>query len=185
MRRAKVSRETKETQVTVEINLDGNGEAEIKIDYPFFKHMLFTLAEFSSTDLYIEAKGDLPHHIIEDVAITLGYALDKAVERDSIMRYGYATIPMDEALIVCSLDMVRRPYFSYNLKLVSNQEFEPSLVEHFFRSLAFSTPMTLHMYQLNGKDPHHIAEAAFKSFGLSLKQAVQPSKRSMSVKGSL
>ena len=92
---------------------------------------------------------------------------------------------MDEALVICSLDLVRRPYFSYNLNLQSNQEFDPALVEHFFRSLAFSMPMTLHVYQLNGKDPHHIAEAAFKALGLSLKQAVEPSQKSMSVKGSL
>mgnify|MGYP001772705164 CR=1 FL=1 len=185
MRRAEVTRETKETRITVELNLDGSGQAEVELDEPFFRHMLITLAKFSEIDVKMTAKGDLPHHTIEDIGITLGYAIDKALERESIKRYGYAVIPMDDALVLCSVDLVRRPYFSYNLNLQSNAEFEPFLVEHFFRSLAYSIPMTLHLYQLNGRDPHHIAEAAFKSFGLSLKQAAEVSQNSMSVKGSL
>ncbi|MDP8023647.1 MAG: imidazoleglycerol-phosphate dehydratase HisB [Nitrososphaeria archaeon] len=185
MRRSKVNRETKETRIYLEIEIDGNGQADIELDYPFFRHMFVTLAKFSEVDIKLVAKGDLPHHLIEDIGITLGTALDRAVNRELIKRFGYSVIPMDEALVLCSLDMVRRPYFSYNLNMQGNVEFEPLFVEHFFRSLAYSAPMTLHLYQFNGRDPHHIAEAAFKSFGLSLKQAVELSNKSMSVKGSL
>ena len=185
MRKAEVKRETKETQIYVELNVDGNGKAEVEVEDAFFRHMIVTLAKFSSIDIKIKANGDLPHHIIEDTGITLGYAIDKAVDRESIKRFGYAVIPMDEALIISSVDMVRRPYFSYGLNVPNSSEFDPALIEHFFRSLAFSTPMTLHIYQLNGKDPHHIVEAAFKSFGIALKQSLEKSQNSMSVKGSL
>ena len=177
------SRDTKETQITVELNLYGEGKSNINTGVGFFDHMLDAFARHSLIDLRIECKGDLhidAHHSVEDVGIVLGQALNEAVyPAMGIERYGNATVVMDEASISCDIDLSNRAYLVYDLPLNSGaiSNFDLELVEEFFKSVAFNMPLNLHLTFNRGANRHHIAEAAFKAFAVALRRAVARNDR--------
>jgi len=185
-RRGSASRETREVRIYVEVNLDREGYS-VKTPYRFFTHMLETMAHHGGIGVVVEAEGDLGHHVIEDTGIALGEALSAALgDRRGIKRYGYALIPMDDALVAVAIDLVKRPYSSVGLDLGGwyIEDVEGSLLEHFLRSMSYSGAFTLHAMKLRGEDPHHIAEACFKALGIALSEASSRSSRSaISVKG--
>ncbi|MEM2755498.1 MAG: imidazoleglycerol-phosphate dehydratase HisB [Candidatus Methanomethylicia archaeon] len=186
MRMYEFSRKTLETEVYVKVNIDGSGESLIDSSITFLNHMLKTFSLFSSFDLIVRAKGDLRHHIIEDVAICLGKAIDNALgDREDIERFGYSIIPMDCSLALVSLDLARRPYAVVNLNCVHERIDDISVqeIKHFLRSFAYSANITLHVNVLYGEDDHHKVEAVFKALGLAFKNAIYPSKGCKSVKG--
>jgi len=159
---SKLRRRTRETDVVVELRA-GDGRAECRTGEPFLDHMLVTLARYAGLDLTVEASGDLTHHLIEDVAITLGTALrDLAPEASA--RYGHAVVPMDDALVQVTLDNGGRPFYEGPLP-------DPHY-DHFLRSFADNAAMTLHVVVGRGNDRHHVVEAAFKALGLALRQAL-------------
>jgi imidazoleglycerol-phosphate dehydratase len=179
MRMAEVKRQTKETDIEVKLVVDGEGKADVSTGIGFLDHMLITLARFSLLDIFLRAKGDLyvdQHHLVEDVGICLGQALDKALgERKGIKRFGFAIAPMDEALVLTSIDISGRGGFwkDFSLKKTKVGGFETETVEEFFRQLAFNAKITLHLRLLSGDNLHHIIEAMFKSFALALREAVK------------
>jgi imidazoleglycerol-phosphate dehydratase len=171
----RVSRETRETQVRLGLAA-ADGSASIRTTDPFLDHMLVTFARYSGLRLEVEAAGDLRHHLIEDVAITLGQALRRGIP-DSCARYGAALVPMDEALVQVALDAGGR--FYYRGRLPS------ALYEHFLRSLAEHAAITLHVRVLRGRDRHHVVEAAVKAVGLALREALRPEGAVFSTKGAV
>ena len=177
MRTANIVRKTSETDVTVELNLDGNGDYNIETDFLFFKHMLEQLACHSGFDLKVSAKsldGD-EHHLVEDVAITLGKAISDALSnKTGIKRYGQQLLPMDEALILCAVDVSGRVYANVDVNITEEKisDFSAIMLPHFFNSFVQNSGITIHIKQLYGKDSHHIAEAVFKSFARALSEAV-------------
>lgn len=172
---SRLRRETKETQIVADVRV-GSGVADVKIDDRFLAHMVETLARYASLDITIEAAGDLRHHLIEDVAITLGLALkDEMPEKAA--RYGWSQVPMDEALAEAAIDLVGRPY--YVGKLPSR------LYTHFLHSFATNLGATLHVRVLRGEDRHHMVEAAIKATGLALRQALVEGDSVFSTKGSI
>ena len=177
------SRDTKETQITVELNLYGEGKNDINTGVGFFDHMLDAFARHSLIDLKVECKGDLhidAHHSVEDVGIVLGQALGEAIyPAKGIERYGNATVVMDEASISCDIDLSNRAYLVYDLPLNSGaiSNFDLELVEEFFKSVAFNMPLNLHLTFNRGTNRHHIAEAAFKAFAVALRRAVARNDR--------
>jgi imidazoleglycerol-phosphate dehydratase len=181
MRKADVNRKTKETSISLRLNLDGAGKCRAKTGVGFLDHMLDLLARHAGLDLTVKATGDLhvdDHHLVEDVGIVLGQALKQALgKKESIGRYGWAAVPMDESLIMCAVDLGGRPYLAYGLELPAKRVkgFETELIEEFFRALVNSAGMNLHLRQLAGRNTHHIIEAAFKAFARALGQAVSPS----------
>jgi len=183
MRKADVQRKTKETSVSVRLVLDGRGAGRIDTGLGFLDHMLDLLARHAGFDLTVKAAGDVQvddHHLVEDVGLVLGDAIQKALGRkEGIARYGWAAVPMDESLVLCAVDLSGRPYLSYGLKLRAKRvkEFETELIEEFLRAVANSAAMNLHLAQLAGGNTHHIIEAAFKAFARALGQAVQVSSR--------
>jgi len=174
-RRKRLSRKTKETDVRVRLDLDGTGKYSIVLPDKWLKHMLESVARFGKFDLDIEASGDFNHHIVEDVALTLGKALRETLQGRPVQRVGTATIPMDEALVTVSVDLVDRPYCQVDLP--------DEMLEHFFRSLALEARITLHNLVHRGKNFHHINEATFKAFGMALHQATRPAGELQSTKG--
>lgn len=173
-RRAAVVRETKETRVEVEVDLDGEGEFEVDVEPRFLKHMLETLALHGSMNLRLKARGDLQHHVVEDVALALGEAVDKALgDRAGIARFGFAYAPMDEALARCVVDLSGRGYADVRLRLSgrSVEDLSSSDAAHFFKSLASAARMTVHVKVLYGLDDHHKLEASFKALALALRSA--------------
>ncbi len=174
---AKIKRETRETSVTVELNLDGKGKFEVDCDLQFLKHMVETLARYADFDIKMTAKGDNDHHLIEDVAITLGKALRDALGDKPIERMATATVVMDDAMVMTSLDLVDRPY--------CEADCPDPLYTHFFRSFAMTAGMTLHILAIRGFDEHHIIEAGFKSMGKALRDAVVVRKQTLSNKGAV
>ncbi len=174
-----LKRVTKETDITLTLNLDGKGTCSIETGIPFMDHMLNLFAVHGGFDLDITAKGDLEvddHHTVEDMGIVLGQAISKALgERKGINRYGEATLPMDEALVGVYLDLSNRPYLCYQVvyPVQKTGAFDLELIEEFFRALSFNGGITLHIHKICGKNGHHIAEAAFKGFARALSQAVQ------------
>jgi len=174
-RRKRLSRKTKETDVTVRLDLDGTGKYSINLPDKWLKHMLESVARFGKFDLEINADGDFNHHIVEDVALTLGKVLRETLEGRPVQRVGTATIPMDEALVTVSVDLVDRPYCQVDLP--------DEMLEHFFRSLALEARITLHNLVHRGKNFHHINEATFKAFGMALHQATRPAGELQSTKG--
>jgi imidazoleglycerol-phosphate dehydratase len=169
----RITRKTRETDIALTLDAP-EASPTIATGEPFLDHMLTTLSRYSGLALDVRARGDLRHHLVEDVAITLGLALEARIP-ETCARYGHAVIPMDDALVEAALDAGGRFYFDGRL---------PSrLYEHFFRSCAEQARMTLHIRVLRGRDRHHIVEAAFKAFGLALRQAMVESGAVFSTKG--
>lgn len=194
MREARISRNTKETKISLYLNLDGSGKADIVTGIGFFDHMLNTFARHGLFDLTLKAEGDLDvdtHHTIEDVGIVLGTAIKEAAgEKKGIVRYGSKILPMDESLLLCALDLCGRPYLVYELAL--NREFvgnlETEMIKEFFYAVSYAGEMNLHIKQLSGTNNHHIIEGAFKAFAKALDEAVQIDERIsgvLSTKGTL
>lgn len=176
-RRATVQRKTTETEVHVELCLDGQGHYGVQTGLPFFDHMLAQLARHGLFDVTIKAKGDLEvdaHHTIEDVGLALGEAFDRALgDRAGIRRYGHATVPMDDALGWVAVDLSGRPYLAYRAEKLTGKigEFEAQLLKEFFRALATAMKANVHVGVPYGENPHHMAEATFKALGRALDQA--------------
>jgi len=185
MRKAKIDRRTKETKIRVELNLDGAGNYEIKTPIPFLNHMLELVAKFSSIDLKIKASGNIhidDHHTTEDLGICLGQAIKKALgKKERIFRYGYSTLPMDEALSEISLDLSNRPFLVFNVNFRREKKnrgnFDFELIEDFFRALCVNAAITVHINLRYGRNNHHIAESIFKGFGVALRAAVEVNPR--------
>lgn len=178
MRKIYKERKTKETEIAVNINLDGHGQHNIKTDFKFFSHMLEQLAAHSKFDIEINAisKDGDSHHLTEDVAITLGEAILEALDdKKGIARYGFECLPMDDALVRCVLDLSGRTFVRVNVSLKDERtsDFETVLLAHFFRSFAQSSKSTIHIDMLAGEDTHHIIECTFKSFARALGKAVE------------
>ncbi|WJX16816.1 imidazoleglycerol-phosphate dehydratase [Trifolium repens] len=179
VRIGEVKRVTKETNVSVKINLDGSGVADSSTGIPFLDHMLDQLASHGLFDVHVKATGDThidDHHTNEDVALSIGTALLQALgDRKGINRFGDFSAPLDEALIHVSLDLSGRPHLSYNLDIPTQRvgTYDTQLVEHFFQSLVNTSGMTLHIRQLAGRNSHHIIEATFKAFARALRQATE------------
>lgn len=168
-----VVRETKETTIRCELTL-GSGVADVATGQPFLDHMLVAFARYSGLDLRLQATGDLPHHLIEDVAICVGAAVAGLLPATAA-RYGDRTIPMDEALVQCALDLGGRPFYRGPLP--------SSLYEHWMRSFSDNARATLHLRVLRGTDRHHVVEAAFKALGLAVRDAFVDSGAVFSTKG--
>ncbi|MGQ9858893.1 MAG: imidazoleglycerol-phosphate dehydratase HisB [Thermodesulfobacteriota bacterium] len=187
MRESRTERKTSETHVEVWINLDGKGRAEVSTGIPFLDHMLQQVARHGWLDLKLKAKGDLEvdlHHTVEDVGICLGKAIRQALGGGKgIMRFGHAQVPMDESLVGVTVDLSGRPYLvcRFPKRLDEAGGFPIGLVEQFFRGLSVHAGMTLHIHGVEGKDPHHLMEAAFKAFGRALAEAVVVDVRNQSV----
>ena len=175
----------------VEVDLDGAGNYEVDVKPSFLKHMLETLSKHSLIDLKVKAQGDLAHHVVEDVALTIGKALDEALgTREGIARFGFAYAPMDDALARAAVDLSGRSFAVVDLKIKSSQveDLRAEDAAHFLRSFSDAGRLNLHVKVLYGVDDHHKVEAAFKSLALALRQAVsldQRIKGVASVKGSL
>ena len=188
------TRTTKETDITVTLNLDGTGKTEIDTGIGFFDHMLNGFARHGLFDLTVHAKGDLEvdsHHTIEDTGIVLGQAILEAIgDKAGIKRYGHFMLPMDETLALCAVDLSGRPYLNYNAEFVSDKmgEMDTEMVKEFFYAVSYSAAMNLHIKVLSGGNSHHVAEAMFKSFAKALDAATQYDSRItdvLSTKGSL
>ena len=181
--RAEVERKTKETQIRLSIDLDGDGKSEVNTGVGFFDHMLTALAKHGLFDLQVQAKGDLeidPHHTVEDVGILVGQAIGKALgDKAGIARFGWAVVPMDEALVLTSIDLSGRGLLCYDVRIEQEKigVLDTVLISEFFESVARNAEMTLHIRGLSGEDPHHTAEAIFKSFAKALQAATRVSER--------
>ena len=182
-RAAAITRNTSETQITVRLELDGSGQAEIGTGIGFLDHMLTALARHALLDLEVEAAGDLhidDHHTTEDVGIVLGQALAKAIgDKRGIRRYGSAVVPMDEALVDAAVDLSGRPFLAWSVAFERDKigEMDTELFEEFFRALAMNGLLTLHVTQRAGRNAHHVAEACFKAVARALRQAAEPDPR--------
>lgn len=179
MRSAKVSRNTLETQITVELNLDGSGKAKFDTGLPFLDHMLDQVARHGLLDMDIFAKGDLhidAHHTVEDIGITFGQAFNQAIgDKKGLRRYGHAYVPLDESLSRAVLDISGRPGLVFNCEFVRDSigEFEVDLVNEFFQGFVNHALVTLHIDNLAGNNAHHQAETIFKAFGRALRMALE------------
>jgi len=190
MRTGVSQRKTKETAVSVEINLDQRKEGKIETGIGFFDHMLTLFAFRAGATLTVSCKGDLNvggHHTVEDVGICIGQAINSALgDKANIKRYGQATIPMDESLTSAALDISGRPFLVFNAQFLPEYycgEFEVELTEEFFRAVASNCGMTLHINLKYGKNTHHMIESIFKSFGCALKEAIKIEGGVTSTKG--
>lgn len=183
MRTAKLSRDTAETNITVEINLDGTGIYDNETGVGFFDHMLDQLSRHALIDMKVSAKGDLhidDHHTVEDVGLALGKALAQAVgDKRGIRRYGSCLLPMDDALVRAALDLSGRPYLVWKVDMPTAKigSFDTELVREFFTAFAMQGGITLHVEALDGFNSHHIAEAAFKSVAQALRMALETDPR--------
>jgi imidazoleglycerol-phosphate dehydratase len=187
MRTDDVYRKTKETEVTAKVNLDGDGKCNISTGIAFFDHLLMSFATHSLIDVTAKVQGDLKHHCIEDLAIGLGEALNKALgSREGIVRFGFAAVPMDDSLAFAALDLVKRPYAVINLKLKGKkvEDMATEDIVHFFETLATSLSANVHVWTEYGGNDHHKAEAAVKALALCLKQAVAMDPRRKGVPSS-
>jgi len=194
-RRASINRETRETRISVTLDLDGRGDADLNMGVPFMEHMLEQIARHGMFDLVIKAAGDLDidaHHTVEDVGITLGQAFAKAIgDKQGIRRYGHAYVPLDEALSRVVVDCSGRPGLEYNVEYPRARvgDFDIDLVFEFFQGFINHARITLHVDSLRGRNAHHIAETVFKACGRALRMAVERDPRmagiTPSTKGSL
>jgi imidazoleglycerol-phosphate dehydratase len=194
VRRARIERKTKETDIVLELDVDGTGASTVETGIPFFNHMLQAWAKHGLMDLAVAATGDLEvdlHHTVEDVGICLGKAFREAVgSKEGIVRYGSAWVPMDEALLHAAVDCSGRPYLVFNVPVqrtrISN--FDLDLLKDFFRAMAFNAEITLHVTMQAGENLHHIVEAVFKAVGRALAEATRRHPRIgdvLSTKGAL
>ncbi|MCP8308960.1 MAG: imidazoleglycerol-phosphate dehydratase HisB [archaeon] len=175
MREARFERKTSETEVKVMVNLDGEGKSSVKTGLKFLDHMIKTLSTHSLIDISITAKGDLKHHLIEDIAIGLGEALRDALgSREGINRFGSSMVPMDCSLAIAAIDLVKRPYSVIDLKIKGKavEDIKTEDIYHFLKSLSSSLEANLHLQVQYGLNDHHKIEAAFKALALSLRQAI-------------
>ena len=178
MRKVQESRKTKETDISLTLNIDGMGNSNLAANLPFLEHMLDQTTRYSSIDLDLDAKGDLEidaHHTVEDIGITLGAAFDKALgDKKGIHRFGYAYIPLDEALSRVVIDFSGRPGLIYNVSYPRARvgEFDVELLSEFFHGFSNHAKATIHIDNIRGKNAHHIAETIFKAFGKAIKMAV-------------
>jgi len=195
MRRARIERNTKETRIAVELDLDGTGAASLASGIPFLDHMLDQIARHGLVDLAVSAKGDLEidaHHTVEDIGITIGMAVAKALgDKSGIRRFGHAYVPLDEALSRAVIDFSGRPGLEFHADFTRARvgEFDVDLVHEFFQGFANHAACTLHLDNLRGDNSHHQCETLFKAFARALRVAVEPDPRSAGVvpstKGSL
>ena len=175
MRKVDATRKTKEVDITLELDVDGKGNADVETGIMFLDHILVTLAKHGLFDLKVKAKGDLKHHLSEDVALVLGEALNKATNKGKgIKRFGSAYVPMDESLARATVDLGGRPYSIRNLRLMQAQieDLKTEDIEHFFDSLAQASKANIHITVLYGSNEHHKIEAAVKALALALRQAL-------------
>lgn len=184
MRKARIERKTKETDISLTLELDGDGEYNIDSSIPFLDHMLSLMCKHGLLNLKLKAKGDLDvddHHTVEDIGIVLGKALKQSLgDMKGITRYGYASVPMDEALASVSVDISGRPYLVYNVKFSKKakiKSFDPDLIQDFFQAFVSNSAITLHIKVPYGRNTHHILEAIFKAFGRALREAVSIDSR--------
>ena len=193
-RNANVVRKTKETDISLSINMDGTGRSDISTGVGFFDHMLEGFSKHGFFDLEVKVKGDLQvdaHHTVEDTGIVLGQAIAEAIgDKKGIKRYGSFILPMDDALVLCAIDLCGRPYFQFDLEFPTEKigSFDTELIREFFYAISYKCGMNLHMKMFSGINSHHIAEAAFKAFAKALDQAVSFDDRIdgiLSTKGSL
>ena len=191
---AKINRTTKETDISIELNLDGSGTASIHTGIGFFDHMLEGFARHGFFDLTCTVKGDLHvdgHHTVEDAGIVLGQAIKDAIgDKKGICRYGSFILPMDDALALCAVDLCGRPYFVFDCEFPTEKvgELDTELVREFFYALSYSAGMNLHIRMLSGHNSHHMIEAMFKAFAKALDQATSMDPRVsgvLSTKGTL
>jgi imidazoleglycerol-phosphate dehydratase len=187
MRKSEAYRKTRETEVSVKVNLDGEGLADANTGVSFLDHMITSLATHSMIDITATVKGDLRHHAVEDLAIGLGEALNKALgSREGITRFGSAAAPMDCSLAFAAVDLVKRPYFKIDLKLRGKkvEDMPTEDINHFFETLSTSLCANVHVFVQYGSNDHHKAEAAVKALALSLRQAIAVDQRRKGVPSS-
>lgn len=193
-RTATINRKTSETNISLYLNLDGKGNADVDTGIGFFDHMLKSFAKHGLFDLKVKVQGDLIvdcHHTIEDVGIVLGEAIKKALgDKVGIKRYGNFFLPMDETLILCAIDLSNRPYLVFDSEFKSDSVgyFDTQMVKEFFYAISYSASMNLHIKKMWGENDHHIIEAMFKAFAKALDEAVSKDSRItnvLSTKGSL
>jgi imidazoleglycerol-phosphate dehydratase len=194
MRKADLHRKTTETDIRLSLNLDGEGTYQIATGVPFLNHMLELFTRHGFFDLTLRASGDVEiddHHTVEDVGLALGQAFREALgDKKGIRRFGEATVPLDEALVACVVDLSGRPFLAYNLQISQEKvgNFATELIHDFFLAFTNQLAMNLHFNMTQGRNPHHIIEAAFKAFARALSSATQPDPRVkgvLSTKGSL
>jgi imidazoleglycerol-phosphate dehydratase len=182
-RHARIERQTAETDITVELNLDGGGNAQVNTGVGFFDHMLTLLAKHAAFDLTVEATGDLQvdqHHTVEDTGIAIGQALRQALgDKAGIRRYGHFTLPMEETLVTTALDLSGRYFLVFNIPFSSPKigDFDSELVEDFWQAVAANALCNLHIRLHHGRNNHHIAEAVFKATARALRMAIEPDPR--------
>lgn len=173
-RKTEVVRKTRETEVRLKLDLDGEGVTSVECQDQFLRHMVETLGRYADFDLTLEAKGDDAHHLVEDVAIVLGKTLKQCLGDTPIERTAFSLMPMDDALVQVAVDIIERPY--------ADVDCPDGLYAHFFRSFAMSSGITLHILVIRGFDEHHIVEASFKALGKALRSAVRPRRNELSTK---
>jgi len=182
-RKASVTRDTRETQIRVELNLDGSGQSRFQTGIPFLDHMLDQVARHGLIDLVVEANGDRhidDHHTVEDIGITLGQAFDQAVgDKKGLVRYGHSYVPLDEALSRVVVDLSGRPGLEYGIEFPRARigEFDVDLFREFFQGFVNHAKVTLHIDNLRGRNAHHIVETVFKAFGRALRMAAERDTR--------
>ncbi len=193
-RNADVQRKTNETDIRLSVQLEGEGQYEVSTGVPFLDHMLELFARHGFFNLSVQASGDVAvddHHTVEDVGLTLGQALREALgDKRGIRRFGEASVPLDEALVSCVVDLSGRPFLAYNLEIRQERvgNFSTELIHDFFLALTNQVGMNLHLNMTQGRNPHHIIEASFKAFARALSSAVEQDPRVqgvLSTKGSL
>ena len=182
-RQARVERKTKETEITLHLNIDGTGASKVRTPIPFFSHMLEAFSKHGLVDLTVDAQGDIDvdqHHTVEDVGIVLGQALRQSLgDKKGIVRYGTAYVPMDEALVSASVDLSGRPFLVFNVPVARTRvsNFDLDLLQEYFRAFAFNAEITLHVTMQYGHNLHHITEAVFKAVGRALADATRLNPR--------
>ncbi len=179
MRKGEINRNTAETKIVLSFELDGTGKSDVKTGCGFLNHMLTLFASHGRFDLFVRCDGDVEvdyHHSAEDIGICLGKAFSEAIgDCKGIKRYGNMMLPMDESLVLCALDISGRAYLNYDIDIKAEKigDFDTELIEEFFLAFVRNANITLHVKKLDGKNAHHIAEAAFKAFARALRQAVE------------
>ena len=179
MRTATKRRDTRETQISARVNIDGAGAAAITLPLPFFKHMIEAFTKYSGMDVTLDGAGDIEvdaHHLVEDAGLVLGATVSEALgDRDGIRRFGEAHAPLDESLVRCVVDYGRRPHVVYEMDQLRGRinDFDVEVISEFIKGYAQAAGATIHVDCIRGDNPHHIAEAAFKALGLATRQAFQ------------